>query len=138
MVAEPGTSPAASPAASPPPTSFPGFTVMGGRPVPGSSYGPVYGGRGKGNDQGESQGSRGRSPRRNVRSRIEQPGAPAGITASTPNMSENQAIKMETTLQKMYRVFDIDKNGILDVQEVAAAMVILCKGSMASKVKFGI
>ena len=38
----------------------------------------------------------------------------------------------------MYRVFDIDKNGILDVQEVAAAMVILCKGSVASKVKFGI
>ena len=39
---------------------------------------------------------------------------------------------------KMYRVFDIDKNGILDVKEVAAALVILCKGSMASKVKFGL
>ena len=45
---------------------------------------------------------------------------------------------METTLQKMHRVFDIDKNGILDVQEVAAALVILCKGSIANKVKFGI
>ena len=38
----------------------------------------------------------------------------------------------------MHRVFDIDKNGILDVQEVAAALVILCKGSIANKVKFGI
>ena len=38
----------------------------------------------------------------------------------------------------MHRVFDIDKNGILDVKEVAAALVILCKGSMASKVKFGL
>ena len=38
----------------------------------------------------------------------------------------------------MHRVFDIDKNGILDVKEVAAALVILCKGSVASKVKFGL
>ena len=39
---------------------------------------------------------------------------------------------------KMHRVFDIDKNGILDVKEVAAALVILCRGSMAKKVKFGL
>ena len=45
---------------------------------------------------------------------------------------------MDSALQKMHRVFDIDKNGILDVKEVAAALVILCKGSMASKVKFGL
>ena len=45
---------------------------------------------------------------------------------------------MESALLKMHRVFDIDKNGILDVKEVAAALVILCRGSMAKKVKFGL
>ena len=60
------------------------------------------------------------------------------ITSTQPNMTENQTIKMESALLKMHRVFDIDKNGILDVKEVAAALVILCRGSIGKKVKFGL
>jgi Ca2+-binding EF-hand superfamily protein len=47
-------------------------------------------------------------------------------------------MKMEMTLRKLYSVFDIDKNGILDVNEVAACLVVLCKGSLASKISFGL
>jgi len=32
----------------------------------------------------------------------------------------------------------LDGNGILDYQEVSAALVILCKGSVESKIKFGL
>ena len=38
----------------------------------------------------------------------------------------------------LYTLFDIDKNGILKSDEVAAALVVLCRGSLASKVKFAI
>ena len=50
----------------------------------------------------------------------------------------NQVMQMDSALMLLYRFFDIDKNGILDVSEVAASLVILCKGSMASKIKFAI
>lgn len=36
----------------------------------------------------------------------------------------------------LYSFFDADKNGILIYQEVAAALVILCKGSVANKISF--
>ena len=41
-------------------------------------------------------------------------------------------------LISLYTLFDIDKNGILKSDEIAAALLVLCKGSMASKIKFGI
>lgn len=59
------------------------------------------------------------------------------IEAANPNLSDNQRLKMDLMLRKLYGVFDIDKNNILDVNEVAACLVVLCKGSLASKVSFG-
>mmetsp|Transcript_14272 Transcript_14272/g.19368 ORF Transcript_14272/g.19368 Transcript_14272/m.19368 type:complete len:159 (+) Transcript_14272:453-929(+) len=60
------------------------------------------------------------------------------IEACNPGMSDNQRMKMDTMLISLYTLFDIDKNGILKSDEVAAALVVLCKGSMASKIKFAI
>jgi len=34
----------------------------------------------------------------------------------------------------MYSLFDTDKNGILDFNEVVGAISILCKGSLESKI----
>ena len=45
---------------------------------------------------------------------------------------------MDGMLISLYRLFDIDKNGILKSDEVAASLCILCKGTIASKIKFGI
>ena len=45
---------------------------------------------------------------------------------------------MDSTLVSLYTLFDIDKNGILKSDEVAACLVVLCKGSMAKKLKFAI
>lgn len=45
---------------------------------------------------------------------------------------------MDGMLITLYSLFDIDKNGILKADEIAAALVVLCKGSVASKIKFGI
>ena len=45
---------------------------------------------------------------------------------------------MEVTLISLYTLFDIDKNGILKADEVAASLIVLCKGSVASKIKFAI
>mgnify|MGYP000642648882 CR=1 FL=1 len=53
-------------------------------------------------------------------------------------MSDNQKMKMDSMLISLYSLFDIDKNGILKADEIAAALVVLCKGSVASKIKFGI
>merc|ERR1712060_200870 len=61
-----------------------------------------------------------------------------GITSCTPDMSDNQRMKLDATLASLYTKFDIDKNGILRSDEVAAALMILCRGSIASKIKFGI
>ena len=47
-------------------------------------------------------------------------------------------MKMDGMLISLYSLFDIDKNGILKADEVAAALCVLCKGSMASKIKFAI
>ena len=44
---------------------------------------------------------------------------------------------MDGMLISLYSLFDIDKNGILKADEVAAALCVLCKGSIASKIKFG-
>jgi len=60
------------------------------------------------------------------------------IESCTPNMSNNQRMKMDSMLISLYTLFDIDKNGILKSDEIAAALLVLCKGSMASKIKFGI
>jgi len=46
-------------------------------------------------------------------------------------------MKMDSTLVTLYHLFDIDKNGILKSDEIAATMVILCRGPMAKKIKFG-
>ena len=54
------------------------------------------------------------------------------------SLSDNARMKMENTLITLYHLFDIDKNGILKSDEIAAALVILCRGSMAKKIKFGI
>ena len=60
------------------------------------------------------------------------------IEACNTQMSDNQRIKMDGMLISLYTLFDIDKNGILKADEVAAALCVLCKGSMASKIKFAI
>lgn len=44
---------------------------------------------------------------------------------------------MDGMLISLYSLFDIDKNGILKADEVAAALCVLCKGSVASKIKYG-
>ena len=62
----------------------------------------------------------------------------AVILQCNGQMSENELMKMDGMLISLYTLFDIDKNGILKAQEVAAALCILCKGSIASKIKFGI
>ena len=59
------------------------------------------------------------------------------ITEANPGMSDNQKMKMDITLRKLYAAFDIDKNNVLDVNEIAACLVVLCKGTLASKVSFG-
>ena len=53
-------------------------------------------------------------------------------------LSDNARIKMENTLITLYHLFDIDKNGILKSDEISACLVVLCRGSMAKKIKFGI
>ena len=60
------------------------------------------------------------------------------IIRCTPDLSDNQRMKMDSQLISLYSLFDIDKNGILKSDEVAAALVVLCKGSIASKIKFGL
>ena len=60
------------------------------------------------------------------------------IMKCTPDMSDNQKLKMDGMLISLYSLFDIDKNGILKADEIAAALCVLCKGSIASKIKFGI
>ena len=57
---------------------------------------------------------------------------------SKGGLTENEIIKMDSMLISLYSLFDIDKNGILNANEVAAALCVLCKGSIASKMKFGI
>ena len=52
-------------------------------------------------------------------------------------LSENERMKMDGMLISLYTLFDIDRNGILRAREVAAALCVLCKGSMAAKIKFG-
>lgn len=47
-------------------------------------------------------------------------------------------MKLDTTLVTLYRLFDIDRNGILKSDEVAAALLVLCRGSIAAKLRFGI
>ena len=53
-------------------------------------------------------------------------------------LTDNMRMKMDATLISLYTLFDIDKNGILKSDEVAASLVVLCKGSVASKLKFAI
>ena len=53
-------------------------------------------------------------------------------------MTDNETMKMNDTLISLYHLFDIDKNGILNVEEISACLVVLCRGSMAKKIKFGI
>ena len=60
------------------------------------------------------------------------------ISSSNERLSDNQMRKLDNMLVTLYRLIDIDKNGILKSDEVAAALMVLCRGSMASKVKFGI
>ena len=60
------------------------------------------------------------------------------IEACNRDMTNNQRMKMDAMLISLYTLFDIDKNGILKSDEVAAALVVLCKGSMAAKLKFAI
>lgn len=60
------------------------------------------------------------------------------MRCSAQSLSDNARLKMDGTLITLYHLFDIDKNGILKADEVAAALVILCRGSMAKKIKFGI
>ena len=60
------------------------------------------------------------------------------IETCNKNMSQNQTMKMDSILIQLYTLFDIDRNGILNSNEVAASLIVLCKGSMASKIKFAI
>ena len=60
------------------------------------------------------------------------------LRCSGDSLSDNAKMKMEGMLISLYSLFDIDKNGILKTDEVTAALCILCKGSIASKIKFGI
>ena len=53
-----------------------------------------------------------------------------------PKMNEKEKSDLESTLRSLYSFFDIDSNGILDYQEVCAALVILCKGSVPNKISF--
>ena len=53
-------------------------------------------------------------------------------------LSDNARIKLDNTLITLYHLFDIDKNGILKSDEIAACLVVLCRGSMAKKIKFGL
>ena len=59
------------------------------------------------------------------------------IMRCSPDLTDNQRLKMDGMLISLYSLFDIDKNGILKADEVAAALCVLCKGSIASKIKFG-
>ena len=59
------------------------------------------------------------------------------ILKCSPDLTENQRMKMDGMLISLYSLCDIDKNGILKADEVAAALCVLCKGSVASKIKYG-
>ena len=60
------------------------------------------------------------------------------ITKCSPTMSDNQRMKMDGMLISLYSLMDLDKNGILKIEEVSAALCILCRGPIAKKIKFGI
>ncbi len=47
----------------------------------------------------------------------------------------NQNSVVEATLKKLYSVFDIDKNGKVEVTEVCAALSVLCSGSITRKIE---
>ena len=57
------------------------------------------------------------------------------ITKNNSEIKENQSVLIEEGLKKMYSLFDMDKNGILDFVEIASALSILCKGTVVDKIK---
>lgn len=60
------------------------------------------------------------------------------ILSANKDLTANQKIQVDQTVSKLYTAFDLDGNGILDYQEVSAALVILCKGSIEAKIKYGL
>jgi len=48
------------------------------------------------------------------------------ITNANSSLTANQKIQIDQTVSKLYSAFDLDGNGILDYQEMSAALVILC------------
>lgn len=48
------------------------------------------------------------------------------IACAKEPLSDNQMMKLDGMLITLYRLFDIDKNGILRSDEVAASLMVLC------------
>ena len=57
------------------------------------------------------------------------------IQQGNPRLTKNENLKVEETIKRLYSLFDHDKNGILDLNEVISSLSILCKGSLEAKLQ---
>ena len=54
----------------------------------------------------------------------------------TQYTSENQKLKIDKVCKRLVKIFDTNKNGRLEYQEVVCALCVFCKGSVQQKLKW--
>lgn len=57
------------------------------------------------------------------------------LLAKDGRISRDTQVKTQQLLKELFELFDADKNGVVDVQELGAGLSILCGGSRADKAK---
>ncbi|KAE8882473.1 hypothetical protein PF003_g33432 [Phytophthora fragariae] len=57
------------------------------------------------------------------------------LLAKDGRISRDTQMKTQQLLKELFELFDADKNGVVDVQELGAGLSILCGGSRADKAK---
>ncbi|CAI5730361.1 unnamed protein product [Hyaloperonospora brassicae] len=57
------------------------------------------------------------------------------LLASDKQVSRDAQVKTQQLLEELFELFDVDKNGVVDVQELGAGLSILCGGNRAEKTK---
>ncbi|KAG6622003.1 uncharacterized protein IUM83_07411 [Phytophthora cinnamomi] len=57
------------------------------------------------------------------------------LLAKDGGISRHTQVKTQQLLKELFELFDADKNGVVDVQELGAGLSILCGGSRADKAK---
>jgi Ca2+-binding EF-hand superfamily protein len=60
------------------------------------------------------------------------------LKANNPHMTAKQDQQADHTIRDLYNFIDIDKNNFVDYKELSAALIVLCKASLESKLTYGI